>query len=72
MPVKVEHMTRSEYKHTCRWMCNVRPRNRTCSEELGTILKWNSMRECLKDTRLRCFGHLQKLRRLLALKNIEL
>ena len=65
-------MTSLEYKHNRRWMCNVRHRDRICPEKLETILKWNSLRKCLEDTRLKCLGYLEKLKRLLGLKNIEL
>ena len=65
-------MTSLEYKHNRRWMCNVRHGDRICPEKLETILKWNSLRKCLEDTRLKCLGYAEKLKRLLGLKNIEL
>ena len=35
-----------------RWMCNVRPEDRICSEEFRTRLKLKSMREYVQDRRL--------------------
>ena len=49
--VKEEDVMRLERndKRMFRWMCNVRPEGRICTEELRTGIKLKSIRECLWD-----------------------
>ena len=42
-------------------MCNVKPEDRTSTEELKTRLKLKSVRELLQDRKLQWFGHLERM-----------
>ena len=71
-PVKEEDKTRLQrnYTRNIRWLSNLRPEDKISIEELMTKLKLKSMGQCLQETKMPCFDHLER-KKVLGFINVE-